>query len=388
MRVILISAVYPPEPVVSAQISNDLYNKMKSKGWVVKVLCPLPSRPKDFIFNNYYDNPDIKRISSFKSPNSKIITRSFESLSFGIKASIYLLKNRKDFDKIYVNSWPFFSQIIIGLTAFSIRKKRILHVMDIYPEALKLKNKLLEKVLIYFDSKILTLYNQSICIGESQVSYLSRTRNIPLESFTHINLWSSVSEFSLPTNRPLNNKLEVLYFGNVGPLANLNRILDGIYFYEKEVSFNLTIAGSGSALKNLKNKVKKYDLKNVCFKVVPAGDEEKVFLNADIAYLGQKPNTGNTSIPSKIILYMMARKVILADVDEGSLVQKLITQYDCGYWVNSNSSSSKLIDQIETISKEKSSVLKLKQQNAYNCYTDIFKKETNINKIIDLIENF
>ena len=283
MRVILISAVYPPEPVVSAQISNDLYNKMKSKGWVVKVLCPLPSRPKDFVFNNYYDNPDIKRISSFKSPNSKIITRSFESLSFGIKASIYLLKNRKEFDKIYVNSWPFFSQIIIGLTAFLIRKKRILHVMDIYPEALKLKNKLVEKVLIYFDSKILTLYNQSICIGESQVSYLSRTRNIPLESFTHINLWSSVSEFSLPTNRPLNNKLEVLYFGNVGPLANLDRILDGIYFYEKEVSFNLTIAGSGSALKNLKNKVKKYDLKNVCFKVVPAGDEEKVFLNADIA---------------------------------------------------------------------------------------------------------
>ena len=46
--VLVISAVFPPEPVVSAKLSMDLYKALKGKGLDVKVLHPSPTRPFGF----------------------------------------------------------------------------------------------------------------------------------------------------------------------------------------------------------------------------------------------------------------------------------------------------------------------------------------------------
>lgn len=43
-RILIVTAVFPPEPVVSAQISYDLATEL-SKKYNVTVLCPPPTRP-------------------------------------------------------------------------------------------------------------------------------------------------------------------------------------------------------------------------------------------------------------------------------------------------------------------------------------------------------
>ena len=49
--VLIISAVFPPEPVVSAKLSSDIVNDLVAFGIHVTVLHPKPTRPFGFYFN-------------------------------------------------------------------------------------------------------------------------------------------------------------------------------------------------------------------------------------------------------------------------------------------------------------------------------------------------
>jgi hypothetical protein len=44
-NVVIVNAVYPPEPVVSAQMGRDLAVHLASIGAQVTVICPQPTRP-------------------------------------------------------------------------------------------------------------------------------------------------------------------------------------------------------------------------------------------------------------------------------------------------------------------------------------------------------
>ena len=45
MHVVIINAVYPPEPVVSARLGQDLAERLTLNANRVTVICPYPSRP-------------------------------------------------------------------------------------------------------------------------------------------------------------------------------------------------------------------------------------------------------------------------------------------------------------------------------------------------------
>ena len=45
LRVAVVNAVYPPEPVVSAQMGRDLAQHFADSGSGVTVFCPYPTRP-------------------------------------------------------------------------------------------------------------------------------------------------------------------------------------------------------------------------------------------------------------------------------------------------------------------------------------------------------
>ena len=48
MGVLIVSAVFPPEPVVSGRLSMDLYRCLKERGFDARVLHPYPTRPYGF----------------------------------------------------------------------------------------------------------------------------------------------------------------------------------------------------------------------------------------------------------------------------------------------------------------------------------------------------
>lgn len=60
LRVAVVNAVYPPEPVVSAQMGRDLAGHLADSVARVTVLCPYPSRPLGVEYANFRPSPALK----------------------------------------------------------------------------------------------------------------------------------------------------------------------------------------------------------------------------------------------------------------------------------------------------------------------------------------
>ena len=89
--ILIISCVFPPEPVVSARLSDDLYQGLHNKGNSVKVLHPKPTRPNGFNFgNNIEYRKDEIIADSFVCPQSSFFGRIKESCWFLISGILHI----------------------------------------------------------------------------------------------------------------------------------------------------------------------------------------------------------------------------------------------------------------------------------------------------------
>ncbi len=108
MRILVVSCVYPPEPVVSAQTSADLVSYLHAMNDSVTVLAPFPSRPAGQGYLGYKRRPyrvehtqlDSKTIRcfSFFSKRLTFLSRFSENISFGITqrdSRVVLAKTRR-----------------------------------------------------------------------------------------------------------------------------------------------------------------------------------------------------------------------------------------------------------------------------------------------------
>ena len=151
MSLLIISAVFPPEPVVSARLSIDLCHSLKEKGCDVKVLHPYPTRPYGF-------KPDKKKIGalrddetiadSYVCPQSSLFGRIRESWSFGQACKFYIKEHQSEILCIYANAWPMFSQKAIVKVANKYGIPCIINVQDVYTESLSNKMTGLKKKMV------------------------------------------------------------------------------------------------------------------------------------------------------------------------------------------------------------------------------------------------
>ena len=86
-RILIISAVFPPEQVTSALLNYDMAKEL-SKKYEVTVLRPYPTRPvgMKFDYNGLKNEPfETILIDSYTHPQSQLIGRFRESIDMGRK---------------------------------------------------------------------------------------------------------------------------------------------------------------------------------------------------------------------------------------------------------------------------------------------------------------
>lgn len=151
MKILIISCVYPPEPVVSANLSKDIASKLSNKNSVT-VICPKPTRPHGFSFANEIEakNHKVVRLNSYTLSESKIIGRLRESYSFGKHCSLYIAEHKDKIDVIYANTWPLFAQYFAIKVAKKYHIPITIHVQDVYPESLSNKLPILTPLFNFF----------------------------------------------------------------------------------------------------------------------------------------------------------------------------------------------------------------------------------------------
>ncbi len=393
MKILIISAVFPPEPVVSAKLSFDLANFISNNHKTV-VLTPIPSRPLGFIFDSNMPTYRFKHVllNSFTSPKSKFLSRLIESISFGLKCSKYIIDNQGEIDKIYSNSWPLFAQYFVIRTAKKYSIPIIFHVQDIYPESLSNKIKYVGPIFSFFlkpiDSYNLKNSDSVIAISEGMKNYLVSTRNIISNKVHIVSNWQDENDFINFQNNiqnviPEKELFTFMYLGNIGPVAGVDLLVKS--FIQADLkNARLVIAGAGSKLEEIKNLVGNNLKSSIEFWSVPNGKVPEIQNKADVMLLPMVKGGSFSSIPSKLPAYMFSKKPIVACVESNSDTAKAILESDSG-WICDPENIDSLSSLMKTIFFSDHFMLSEKGSSGFDYAIKHFSKSTNLPKLTSII---
>lgn len=368
-KVLLALSVFPPEPIVSANLMADLAKEL-SKSYDVIVLRPHPTRPKGFKMPECDSSSlpyKVIEMKTYTHPESSLIGRFRESISMGKVYGRYIKKNHSEIDFIVNDAWHLFGYNMVAHAAVKYGIPYIVPVQDIYPESLasklpdvKILKWIVMKTLGPLDRYTLTHSAKIHTISDKMRDILSSTRGIEKEHFVIVRNWQDEGPFiSCIEKHDPEAPFTFMYLGNVGPLAGVDVLINA---FEKARIENarLVIAGSGSVKEHLQE-VAKGCKSQIEFWEVPGGMVPATQAKADVMCLPVKKGFAMSSIPSKLPAYMFSAKPVLASVDAESDTARCIIQSKAG-WVCEP-------EDVEQISNQMKYILGLNREKLYTMGT-------------------
>ena len=395
-KILIITGVFYPEPVVSAGLMKDLAMEL-AKDYKVTVLRPKPSRPMGFQIPDYSYNQfpfEVIETDSYVHPASSLLGRGKESYSMGKWCVKYIEQHHHEICFIYNAPWHMFGRSMIAKAALKYNIPYITPVQDIYPESLSSKlpgipflKKVVNCILLPSDKSLLNHAAKVHTISDKMVDYLMKTRDLSREHFVVVRNWQDEKDFVEFANVHQNEKEEdgpftFMYMGNVGPLAGIEVLFDAL----REAHLpnaRLVVAGSGSAKQSLMERAKSYKDCMIEFWDVPAGKVPETQSKADVMCLPVKKGYAMSSIPSKLPAYMFSKKPVLASVDAESDTAMCIKNSNAG-WVALPEDVNSIAEAMKQAYSLTEDDLLKKGENGFSFAIENLSRTKNLKKLTDV----
>lgn len=334
LKILIVSQYFYPE---FFRI-NEVAKSLADRGNKIYVLTGIPNYPSGKIFKGYknffkvelWNGVVIYRIPIIPRRSGSgffLILNYISFIMMGVLfAPVILYKHKLDLVYIYGTS-PIF-QALPGLFVAKIKGiKCILNVQDIWPESILLtgyiKNERILKVIrilvnqIYRASDLIVAQSSSIKHKIEQLTSAEKCYFIP-NSVDFIN--NSQSEILLSSqvlNEFENDKINILYAGNIGKAQGLNVLVEAAILLKEKSAFKFLLAGDGSELENIKKICTQQKLKNIAF-LGKFPNEAMPILYARSSFLFialKKHNALSMTIPNKLQVYLSMGKPIIGSID-------------------------------------------------------------------------
>ena len=390
--ILIISAVFPPEPVVSAFLSYDLALSLAGKN-EVKVLTPRPTRPAGVKYDTTSIHEDgIEQIvlNSYVCPKSRLFGRMRESLSFGIFTRAYIKSHHSSIKIIYMNTWPLLAQYLVARIAAKYQIPLVTHIQDIYPESLMDKipviGGLISKILLPIDKFTLKKSLKIITISSSMSGYLVRTRKIQPDKIQVIYNWQDESPFKMYKSKAQHRSHSVftfMYLGNLNKTASIDLFIDA-FMKGRFPKARLVIAGSGYHKKHLHTLAANFS--TIEFLDAPKAKVPEIQNQADVLLLALPRNYARFALPSKLIAYMFSEKPVIACVDADSEIAQVVEKSGAG-WIVPPDDPVALKESMNQVISIPAGKMETMGKNGYKFATDYFSKENNLRLLHHTIES-
>lgn len=387
---LLVSCVFPPEPVVSARLSDDIFRSIKKEGFGVKVFHPKATRPNGYSFDESLTiGPDEIVSDSFTCPKSSLFGRFKESYSFGKATAQYIKQNCLEIWAIYANTWPLFGQYFLAKAAKKYGIPYYIHIQDIYPESYCYKlpkplGAVLHKVMLPIDKYVLRNAKGVIAISPSMIPYLSETRGVDTSKFTLVRNWQDDRAY-IDAYKPIAEKggeFNIMYLGSINPTANVALIIRACKILD-HTQFLLSIMGDGPEKDNCMSLAKQVGI-NVSFNTVAPERVAEVQGTADVLVLCLKKGVAKTATPSKLTAYMLSGRPIIVSVDLDSDCANIIKEAGCGIVVEPDNETA-LSKAIHELSQKSVEELNEMGKAAFDYAVEHLSKERNLSILTNLI---
>ena len=339
-RILIVSGVFPPEPLTSAYLNYDLAEALSDE-FDVTVLRPRPTRPINTDYSGVtldYDKPfKCITLNTFTHPEASIVGRTRETISFGHACARYIKAHRSEIDFIYNSSWQLFGYYIVAKAAVKCSIPYIVPIQDIYPECVfdpvsgGLIKRLLYKTLLPFDKYYQAHAYRVRTISDEMADYLSKSRGVPRNNYLIVNNWQEDSLFE-NLKQPDHDKV---VFGFVGSINKTSRVE---YMIKSFIRANipnaeLRVYGNGVDRAACEELVKSKNIKNVFFDSVPRDKVPSVQSDCDVLLSALPKGLAGLCLPSKLTSYMLTGRAVIVSVDEDSATARYIREAQCGYVV-------------------------------------------------------
>ena len=388
----IISFNFPPEKGAASHRILVVAKELKSYGFNVSVVTPLPNYPTGKLFNGYkgsfYLRENIDGINCFRcwilpsnSNNPFIRILSMLSYSFSLLLISPLFFFNKP-DIFIIQSPPLLPALTGLLISKIIGSKSVLNVSDIWPltavdVGVIKQNSISFKLFSKVEKYMYKLSNAFIAQSNETVDYLHKFSTKPILLYRNLTRPNFNKDFDFHSIRK--NK-KVVYAGLLGLAQGVYGICKNINFKSLNIEFH--IFGDGVERSKILKYVKNNPNSNIYIhESLPKRQMQDNLLNYDATIISLKSNIYG-AFPSKITMAMAAALPIIFSGDgEGS---KIVKEFELGY-ISKAGDMDGLKNSLIKFSKLKNAdILKIKQ-NIKQKIEEEFNFEAQQVKLCDFI---
>ena len=409
MHVMVVSCVFPPEPVVSALTSSDIVEALIEDGHYVTVATSFPNRPAGKLYDGHSrrlferekssTGYDIVRCFATISKTSSIFSRLLENLSFGLTSGWIALTSPRP-DVFYVNTWPLIATGITYLISKWRKVPIVINIQDVYPESLISQQRirsdgLIARFMEWLDSTISRGAKAIIVISENFANIYRNQRHVDSNNIHVINNWINKDKINIsisPEEFRKKKKIShgdflIVYGGNIGVAAGVETIISSMGYLSDRHNIRLLVAGAGSRLQACRELDGNILGECVLFHSPWLPEEtSEVLRAADLLVLPTLGKQSAASVPSKLISYMLSARPVIALAVPESDISYLVEHSGCG-WVVETDRPDLLAEKIEEVMRLDPAELQRRGVMGRDYALQYFANEACLPKVIKILED-
>ena len=355
-NVLILSLVFPPDSVSTAEIMADLALDLKELGHSVTVLTTVPHYNADAAAeqrqplmpywgrllrrSSYHGIPVYHAAIRAKTPS--ILERVMGWFGFHAVSTIAGLVTVPKPDVIVVPSPP----LSIGLSAWIIGALRgarfIYNVQEIYPDiAVKLGALKNPRAIRALEALERFVYRRAavVTVIASRMRQRLLEKGVPpakvrvIPNFVDLERLAPVPKANEFSRRlQLQDVFSVTYAGNMGPAQGLDIVLDAArLMLPGGPAVRFVLIGEGTLRSRLTTEAAA--LPGSVVSVLPYQPNSmmpQIYSASDVCLVPQAAATGSDAIPSKVYRIMASARPIIAVTEDGSDLATLVRDAQCG----------------------------------------------------------
>ena len=363
-NVLILSLVFPPDSVSTAQIMGELAVDLQAKGHKVAVLTTAPHFNRDpeaelrQPIRNHWgpvlrksDFHGIPVYHTFMPRKGKsILLRLLGWTGFHLISAVAGMTTVPRPSVIIAPSPP----LTIGVFAWILGKFHgapyIYNVQEIYPDIAvrlgALRNKRLIGLLERLE-RFVYRKGEKIAVIAPRMRQRLLDKGVPSDKVEVVPNFVDIGDLSpLPKDNEfsrrhgIQEKFVVGYAGNMGPAQGLEGFIDSAGLLRDGTGIHFMMMGDGILRESLRKRVEKLGLDNFTFlSYQPYSTMPQIYAASDICLVPQTAQTGCDAIPSKVYRIMACARPVLAITEPESDLAHLIRDTGCGVTISPEGSS-------------------------------------------------
>jgi glycosyltransferase involved in cell wall biosynthesis len=350
MKILLITAYFPPEVGSAAHLYHDLGVALTQFGHEVTVLTALPGYNAQGDLKKYrrklwmqeeVDGLRVIRVATPRLPRRLMFGRALWQFGSALSmAAASAIIGRHDAAIVYSPPLP------LGLSAWMLRALKntpfILNVQDLFPQSVidlgLLKNKLLIR---FFEGLEKFLYSRADLISVHSDTNAAHVicNGDPPPMIEVMPNWVDTDEIcpngsgeAFRKRYGLSDEFVVSFGGVIAYSQDIDVILDAAGLLRDRTDIRWLIAGDGVEKERLVSLAQERSLENVRFlPMLPREEYPELLYASDACLATLRAEVKTPVVPSKIMSIMAAGKPVIACMDECGDAPKLIHKAECGY---------------------------------------------------------